>query len=409
MNPAQNTADANIRHVVTLNAGSSSIKFALFELNGHDPVGLAFGLVDAVGPQRRLKVHSADGVAMALQEWDAPMGAPFHTQALHRVLDWRRAAFPDANVVAAGHRVVHGGVTYDAPVRITDAVLTDLQALEPLAPLHQPHNIAGILAAREAWPHVDQVACFDTAFHRGHPFVNDVFALPRKFYDEGVRRYGFHGLSYEYIVSKLRDIAPLYVAGRVVVAHLGNGASMCAIRDGLSVASSMGFTALDGLPMGTRCGQLDPGVVLYLMQEKGMSADAIADLLYRQSGLKGLSGISGDMRELEASDQPEAREAIEYFVFRIRRELGGLAAVLKGLDALVFCGGIGEHSWHVRERVLEGMEWIGIEIDRTANRATDGSAPAIISSQRSRVRVMVIPTNEEAMIARHTLDVLDAV
>ncbi len=398
----------NVRHVVTLNAGSSSIKFALFEIDEGAPMAFALGLVDAVGTRRRLKVQNAEGAQVALQEWDVPEGAPFHTEALYRVLAWRRATFPDANVVAAGHRVVHGGIKYDAPVLITDAVLADLQTLVPLAPLHQPHNIAGILAAREAWPHIEQVACFDTAFHRGHPFVNDVFALPRKFYDEGVRRYGFHGLSYEYIVGKLRELAPLYAAGRVVVAHLGNGASMCAIRDGLSVASSMGFTALDGLPMGTRSGQLDPGLVLYLIQEKGMSAAEVVDLLYRESGLKGLSGISGDMRELEASADPHAREAIEYFVFRIRRELGGLAAVLKGLDAMVFCGGIGEHAWQVRERVLEGMEWIGIEVDRTANRAAKGDGPAVISTERSRVRVFVIPTNEEAMIATHTLEVLDA-
>ena len=299
---------------------------------------------------------------------------------------------------------MHGGIGYNTPMIVTDEVLRNLEALVPLAPLHQPHNIAGILAAREAWPHVQQVACFDTAFHRDHPFVNDVFALPRSYYDEGVRRYGFHGLSYEYVTAKLREISPLHAAGRVVVAHLGNGASMCAIRDGHSIASSMGFTALDGLPMGTRCGQLDPGVVLYLMQEKKMTADAIADLLYRDSGLKGLSGVSHDMRELEASDKPEAREAIDYFVFRIRRELGGLAAVLEGLDAMVFCGGIGEHAWRVRERVLEGMEWIGIELDYTANRASAG----IISSQRSRVRVFVIPTDEEAMIARHTLAALDS-
>jgi acetate kinase len=407
MSAAPEERGEQIRHVVTLNAGSSSIKFALFEVDGGEPVALALGLVDSIGARRRLKAHDAAGASLGLVEWDAPSGAPFHTEALERVLEWRRAMFPDANVVAAGHRVVHGGVHYDAPALLTDAVLADLQALTPLAPLHQPHNIAGILAAREAWPHVDQVACFDTAFHRGHPFVNDVFALPRRFYDEGVRRYGFHGLSYEYIVAKLREIAPLYLAGRVVVAHLGNGASMCAIRDGLSVASSMGFTALDGLPMGTRCGQLDPGVVLYLMQERGMSAEEIVDVLYRESGLKGLSGVSSDMRELEASDKPEAREAIEYFVFRIRRELGGLAAALEGLDAMVFCGGIGEHAWRVREQVLEGMEWLGIEIDRTANRAAKGDAPAIVSSERSRVRVFVIPTNEEAMIARHTLDVLD--
>jgi acetate kinase len=294
-------------------------------------------------------------------------------------------------------------VYFTAPVIVTDEVLEKLRTLVPLAPLHQPHNIAGILAAREAWPHVQQVACFDTAFHRAHPFVNDVFALPRRYYDEGVRRYGFHGLSYEYITGRLREIAPHHAAGRVVVAHLGNGASMCAIRDGQSVASSMGLTALDGLPMGTRCGQLDPGVVLYLMQEKHMGADAITDLLYRESGLKGLSGVSHDMRELEASDKPEAAQAIEYFVFRIRRELGGLAAVLKGIDAIVFCGGIGEHAWRVRERVLEGMEWIGVELDRLANR----DSAQVISSDRSRVRVFVIPTDEEAMIARHTLDTVD--
>jgi acetate kinase len=294
---------------------------------------------------------------------------------------------------------VHGGTRYVAPVLVTDEVLAYLRTLVPLAPLHVPYNLAGIHAAQEAWPHVQQVACFDTAFHRAHPFVNDVFALPRHFYDEGVRRYGFHGLSYEYVTGRLQEIAPHHAAGRVVIAHLGNGASMCAIRDGHSIASSMGFTALDGLPMGTRCGQLDPGVVLYLMQEKKLSADQISDLLYRESGLKGLSGVSHDMRELEASDAPEAAQAIEYFVFRIRRELGGLAAVLKGLDAFVFCGGIGEHAWHVRERVLEGMEWIGVELDRQANRAN----AQIISSERSRVRVFVIPTNEEEMIARHTI------
>ena len=389
------------RHVVTLNAGSSTIKFALFELDRGEPLALATGLVEMERNQRRMKVHKANGKPIHEDSWSD--GASFHAEALRRVLAWRLAAFPNANVVGAGHRVVHGGVHYNAPVLVTDDVLRHLETLVPLAPLHQPHNIAGILAAREAWPHVSQVACFDTAFHRGHPFVNDVFALPRKFYDEGVRRYGFHGLSYEYITDRLQQIAPLHAAGRVVVAHLGNGASMCAVRDGQSVASSMGFTALDGLPMGTRCGQLDPGVVLYLMQEMKMTSEAIADLLYRESGLKGLSGISHDMRDLEASDRPEPREAIEYFVFRIRRELGGLAAVLKGLDAMVFCGGIGEHSWQVRERVLEGMEWIGIELDRTANR----SSAQVISSERSRVRVFVIPTDEEAMIARQTLAILD--
>jgi acetate kinase len=390
------------RHVITLNAGSSSIKYALFAADGGQPTTLAVGLAEMVGEERHIRVRDAAGEVMHEERWHGG-GAGFHADALRRVLAWRQRQFPGANVVAAGHRVVHGGTHYDAPVIVTDEVLAELRTLVPLAPLHQPHNIAGIEAAREAWPHVAQVACFDTAFHRTHPFVNDVFALPRHFYEEGVRRYGFHGLSYEYVTEQLREIAPLHAAGRVVVAHLGNGASMCAIRDGLSVASSMGFTALDGLPMGTRCGQLDPGVVLYLMQSKGMDADAIADLLYRESGLKGLSGVSHDMRELEASEEPSAQQAIEYFVFRIRRELGGLAAVLKGLDAMVFCGGIGENAWRVRERVLEGMEWIGIELDRSANR----HGAQLISSDRSRVRVLVIPTNEEAMIVKHTLAQLD--
>jgi acetate kinase len=389
-------------HVITLNAGSSSIKFALFALDQGAPEALAQGLAERMGETRRLRVRGPDGVVTHEERWETAAG--FHTDALRRVLAWRRGAFPNAAVVAAGHRVVHGGPRYHAPTLVTDEVLDYLSTLNPLAPLHEPHNIAGILAAREAWPHVQQVACFDTAFHRGHPFVNDTFALPRALYDEGVRRYGFHGLSYEYICGRLREIAPLHAAGRVVVAHLGNGASMCAIRDGQSIASSMGFTALDGLPMGTRCGQLDPGVVLYLLQEKEMTPAAITDMLYKESGLLGLSGVSSDMRELLASDTAEARQAIDYFVFRIRRECGGLAAVLGGLDAFVFCGGIGENAWQVREYVLEGMEWIGVELDREANRQN----AQIISSERSRVRVFVIPTNEEAMIARHTLAAVSA-
>ena len=391
------------RHVVTLNAGSSSIKFALFEASGDSLSAVAIGSVEMKGSQRHIAIHNGSGASMHDAVWAGAENSPFHKDALDRILAWRRATFPDAQVVAAGHRVVHGGICYTEPVLITDEVLAYVQTLVPLAPLHQPHNIAGILAAREAWPHVQQVACFDTSFHRNHPFVDDVFALPMRYYEEGVRRYGFHGISYEYVTGRLRQVAPFYAAGRVVIAHLGNGASMCAIRDGQSVASSMGFTALDGLPMGTRCGQLDPGVVLYLMQEKKMSGDEIQDLLYKESGLKGMSGISNDMRELETSGTVAAHEAIEYFVFRIRRELGGLAAVLKGIDAIVFCGGIGEHAWQVRQRVLEGMEWIGVELDRLANR----NSAQVISSERSRVRVFVIPTDEEAMIARHTLDVLD--
>jgi acetate kinase len=256
------------RQVITLNAGSSSIKFALFELDGGVPAARAVGLVEMLGKLRRITVRDGAGAPIYEDAWPDAAGAPFHIEALRRVLAWRLGAFPDANVVAAGHRVVHGGIRYDGPALVTDEVLGYLETLTPFAPLHQVHNIAGMLAAREAWPDMRQVACFDTAFHRKHPFVNDVFALPRRFYDEGVRRYGFHGLSYEYMTEKLRQVAPLQAAGRVVVAHLGNGASMCAILNGRSIASSMGFTPLDGLPMGTRCGQLDPGVVLYLMQEK---------------------------------------------------------------------------------------------------------------------------------------------
>jgi acetate kinase len=387
------------RHIVTLNAGSSSIKFALFAAEGEEIAPLAMGLAEMTGEQRRMKVRDNAGGLIREEDWPQDAADGFHIEALRRVLAWQSEAFPQADITAVGHRVVHGGVHYDTPVIITDEVSDRLEALVPLAPLHQPHNIAGIKAAREAWPGARQVACFDTAFHRNHPFVNDVFALPRQYYAEGVRRYGFHGLSYEYVAMRLRQISPSHAAGRVVVAHLGNGASMCAMRDGRSVASSMGFTALDGLPMGTRCGQLDPGVVLYLMKAKNLGADEISHLLYHDSGLKGLSGISHDMRELEASDAPEAREAIDYFVFRIRRELGGLAAVLGGLDAMAFCGGIGENAWRVRERVLEGLEWIGIELDREANQQNR----QVICSADSTVRVFIVPTNEEQMIARHTV------
>jgi acetate kinase len=281
---------------------------------------------------------------------------------------------------------------------LDDAVIAGLAELAPFAPLHQPHNLAGVAAARAAFPDAVQVACFDTAFHRSHPFVNDVFALPRAFYDKGVRRYGFHGLSYDYIAGELARSAPTLHAGRVVVAHLGNGASMCGMRGGRSVASTMGFSALDGLPMGTRVGQLDPGVMLYLMQQEGLSAEEITDLLYRRSGLLGLSGVSNDMRRLLADESREARQAIDYFVFRIRRELGALAAALEGLDGVVFTGGIGENAAPIRALVCQGMGWIGIELDRHAN----ATGAQVISDALSRVHVMVIPTNEELVIARAT-------
>ena len=381
------------QYILTLNAGSSSIKFALFD-NARNLAECVRGQVEGLGATPRLEAEA--GGTKFLDQAIGSAEATDHSSALAVILKLLEHRLGKISVAAVGHRIVHGGMDFNEAIVLDDDKLATLARLNPLAPLHQPHNLSAVRAAQAAFPAALQVACFDTAFHRSHPFVNDVFALPRKYYDEGLRRYGFHGLSYEYVSTKLRQISPLHAQGRVVVAHLGNGASMCAIRDGLSVASSMGFTPLDGLPMGTRCGQLDPGVLLYLMQEKKMSVDAIADLLYRESGLKGLSGISNDMRELEASDRPEAQQAIEYFVFRIRRELGGLAAELEGLDAMVFCGGIGEHAWRMRERVLEGMGWIGIELDRSANRGSE----QVISSERSRVRVFVIPTDEEAMIAR---------
>lgn len=292
-----------------------------------------------------------------------------------------------------GNRLAHGQA-YFGDGRI------DLKNIR--APLHQPHNLSGIQAAQVAFLGVPQVACFDTAFHRAHPFVNDAFALPRSLYDEGVRRYGFHGLSYEYVTGRLAEIAPFHAKGRVIVCHLGSGASMRAIRNGYSIASTMGFSALDGLPTGTRPSQIDPGVLLYLMDQKGMDAKAISDLLYKSSGLNGLSGISNDMHDLEASDDPRAKQAIDYFVFRLRREIGAMAAVLGGLDAIVFCGGIGENSRLIRESALEAMEWIGIELDLDRNR---GGAD-VISSDRSRVRAFIIRTNEELMIARHTQQLL---
>jgi acetate kinase len=315
---------------------------------------------------------------------------------------WLRQHFGDRVLLGVGHRVVHGGTDFAAPVRVTPAVLARLEALCPLAPLHQPHNLAGIRAVAAVQPDLPQVACFDTAFHRGHPEIADWFALPRRFHDDGIRRYGFHGLSYEYIASVLPEVAPEIARGRVVVAHLGSGASMCAIRGGRSQDSTMGFTALDGLPMGTRCGALDPGVVLHLIRAYGMDVDAVERMLYNECGLKGVSGISNDMRALLASDDPRARHAIDLFVWRICRELGALAAVLGGLDGLVFTAGIGERSAEIRKRVCERAAWLGIELDQETNR----SGSPRISVEGSRVRVYAIPTDEELMIARHTLAVL---
>ncbi|HEY6520329.1 MAG TPA: acetate/propionate family kinase [Roseiarcus sp.] len=385
--------------ILTLNAGSSSLKFAAFRLaNGAEPGLLASGQIEGIGATAKGSVKTASGETAELA-FDQAHARVDHAAAMGAILSWLKKAGYHSSIAAVGHRIVHGGPDYAEPVLIDDATLAKLKALIPLAPLHQPHNVAGVEAAMKAFPSIPQVACFDTAFHRSQPFINDTYALPRAYYDGGVRRYGFHGLSYEFITRKLRTIAPEIARADVIIAHLGNGASMCAVHDGRAVATTMGFTALDGLSMGTRCGEIDPGVVLYLMAEKKMSADAISDLLWKNSGLKGMSGLSQDMRELEASDNPAARDAIAYFVSRIRRELAGLAAAVNGAQAIVFTAGIGEHSWKVREAALQDMEWMGVHFDAEANRAN----AQIISAKTSPTTVFVIPTNEELMIAEHTV------
>jgi acetate kinase len=390
--------------VLTVNAGSSSLKFSVYRVeDGALLTRSADGQIEGIGTSPHFLARSADDRVLADERW--PENRAFDHRRSFRVLGgWLREFLGDTALLGVGHRVVHGGVDHAAPVRIDPTVLAKLDELCPLAPLHQPHNLAGIRAVAAVQPDLPQVACFDTAFHRGHPELADWFALPRRFYDEGVRRYGFHGLSYEYIASVLPEVAPEIAKGRVVVAHLGSGASMCALKDGRSLDSTMGFTALDGLPMGTRCGALDPGVLLYLLRAHGMDADAIEHLLYHDCGLKGVSGISNDMRMLLASEDPRAAHAIDLFVWRICRELGALAASAGGLDGLVFTAGIGERSAEIRARVCGRAAWLGIELDDAANRA---GGPRI-SGAASRVAVYAIPTDEEQMIARHTLAVLRA-
>ncbi len=388
-------------HILILNAGSSSLKFALFEADGEDLTAQARGNIEALETSPHLTLRA--GTGEKLEDKLVPKdGAHAHEAALHHILATLKTHFPSTQIEAVGHRVVHGGPRYAEPLVLTPAIIAELEEFIPLAPLHQPHNLEGIAAAHAAFPDAVQVACFDTAFHRSHPWVNDTFALPRAYYDKGIRRYGFHGVSYEYVSAKLREIDPVAAAGRVVVAHLGAGASMCAIRDGQSVASTMGFSALDGLPMGTRCGQLDPAVVLYLLDHERMTSKEIADMLYKDSGLKGLSGLTSEMRELEDAGTPEAEQAIDYFVFRVRRELGGLAASLSGLDAMVFCGGIGENSARIRHRICEDLHWIGLDVDDTLNARNEG----LISKATSGAKIFVIKTDEAAMIARHTVDLI---
>src|SRR4051812_31440771 len=381
--------------VAVINAGSSSIKFAIYAAGAGAPASFR-GQIEGIGAAPSLKVADGKRATVAERSWD-PAGFD-HRQATQAILDEAIRLLDGTPVAAVGHRVVHGGTEFAAPVRVDAATIAALRKLAPLAPLHQPHNVAAIAAIAEGAPHVAQVACFDTAFHRAQPDVAQLFAVPRALSDEGVRRYGFHGLSYEYVSQRLYELAPQLAGARVIIAHLGNGASLCAIRGGRSVATTMGFTALDGLMMGTRCGSLDPGVLLYLMDEKGLGARAIEDLLYRRSGLLGVSGVSADMRALQALDDPAAREAIELFVYRIVREIGSLAAALGGLDALVFTGGIGEHGREIREAVSAGCRWLGVEIDPARNRMGAG----LIGKPGSRAPAWVIPTDEEGMIARHT-------
>jgi acetate kinase len=381
--------------VLVLNAGSSSLKFSLYR-GGPGPLALLCrGQVAAHAGGVEMHANDAAGVELMRRTLPADCD-PATWPAL--LLSWLEPAFPGAPLDAAAHRVVHGGVRYNAPVTVDDDVLRELRRLIPLAPLHQPHALMAIEALQRSHPALRQIACFDTAFHHDLPLVEHTLALPRALRDEGVRRYGFHGLSYEYIATRLPALlGARAAAGRVVMAHLGAGASMCAMLGGRSIATTMGLTPLDGLPMGTRCGAIDPGAVLYLMQEKGLDAAAVSDLLYHDSGLLGVSGISADMQTLLADASPAAAQAIDLFVYRIGRELGSLAAALGGIDALVFTGGIGEHAARIRQRVCDGAAWLGVRPDAAANAA---GGPRI-SLADSPVSALVIATDEDEMIMRH--------
>jgi len=384
--------------IAVINAGSSSIKFALYEKD----ISLLFrGQVEQIGVSPKLQVSDPSGGKMVERSW--PANGFDHRAATREILETAIALKQGTPVTGVGHRVVHGGTRYAKPVRVDDEVMAELAELIPLAPLHQPHNLAAIAAIRESVPQMPQVACFDTAFHRNQPDIAQQFALPRKYSEAGVRRYGFHGLSYEYVVSRLGEVAPEIARSKIVIAHLGNGASMCAVHEGKSVANTMGFTAVDGLMMGTRCGTIDPGVLVHLMDAYGMDTRAIENLIYRQSGLLGVSGISSDMRTLRASPDPRAAEAIALFVYRIIRELGSLMAALGGLDGLVFTGGIGEHDAQIRSGVARSVAWLGLELDEARNAKGAGR----ISSDTSHISAWVVPTDEEGMIAQHTMAMVE--
>ena len=382
--------------ILVLNAGSSSLKFSVFDV-ANDQHPLLKGQIEGIGTAPRFVAKDAQGAEVGAKTWGKGSELD-HAGAVAHLIEFLQGQRGDHKLVAIGHRVVHGGLKFTQAVRASPEVVAELATLSPLAPLHQPHNLKPIEVFATLRPDLPQVACFDTAFHRSQPEVAQAFALPPSITDRGVRRYGFHGLSYEYIASVLAQFDAKAASGRTIVAHLGNGSSMCAMVGGRSVASTMGFTAVDGLPMGTRCGNLDPGVILYLMDELGMDARAIEDLVYKQSGLLGVSGISSDMRSLLASDDKRARFAVELFTYRGGRELGSLAAAAGGIDALVFTAGIGEHAPAIRERICRDAAWLGVELDAAANQ-TGGPR---ISTASSRVSAWVIPTNEEVMICRHT-------
>ena len=389
--------------ILVVNAGSSSVKFQIFGVEkARELKRLLKGQLDGIGSRPRLVATGADRSILVDQNYPVN-DIPDVVAAISVVADWLRQT-QTFTLLAVGHRVVHGGPKYDRPVIVDDAVVKILDRYSSLAPLHQPSNLAPIRSLLAKRPELTQVACFDTAFHRGHSAMADHFAIPEKFYEEGVRRYGFHGLSYEYVSQRLRERAPKVASGRVIVAHLGSGASMCALANGQSIESTMGFTALDGIPMGTRSGQIDPGVLLYWIMEKGMSPAAVQDLLYRESGLKGLSGISNDMRELQSSKDPRAQLAVNYFAYRIGLHAGMLAAALGGLDAFVFTAGIGENSPTLRKSIAEKLEWFGVQLDQKAN--TENKE--LISTPDSRVALYVVPTDEEQMIAKHTLALVSA-
>jgi acetate kinase len=384
--------------IAVINAGSSSVKFAIYEAKPEEPC-LFRGQIEGIGIEPHLRIVDAKGDNVEDRKLE---NGPDHDGATREILTVGRELLAGAKIIGVGHRVVHGGVRYDAPAIVGEGVIDDLGKLTPLAPLHQPHNLAPIRTIVAVAPRIPQVACFDTAFHRSQTAVAQAFALPRTYFKDGVRRYGFHGLSYEFLVARMREIAPEVAGRRLVIAHLGNGSSMCGVNAGLSVASTMGFTALDGLVMGTRCGALDPGVILYMLQEQHLDAAAIEAVLYKKSGLLGASGISSDMRVLRASSEPDAREAIALFAYRIVRELGSLVAGLGGIDALIFSGGIGEHDAKTRAEVIEGSAWTGMVLDAERNAKKE----LRISADDSPVSIWAIPTDEERMIARHTAALL---